>query len=776
MKKIISFFPLIFISFCLWAQRIEQVSFTCEQDDFLFKESNGCVQISSVVYPALYPRTTDNQGLPYIIIHVLIGSNEEYIDVDYDYSEESILKDFILGPPIQYAPRNRQSYVEISREEDFAEPIYSPKKVIYIGTHSVGGFKYLSFLIYPFKYYSEEHQLNMLKDFIIKIRLSQVKENITCDFSMKEMIKSIVINKEKLPLLYYPSCSQIGKSNNRTQTLDYLIITCDSLKDAYTKLANWKKRKGVKTEIVTIEHIDSFYSIPVLGLVHTPYSIKRAIKHYKDSCNIKYVLLGGDTNIVPTEHCHIQYNKPGALTVIYPMNGGTACDLYYACLNSPLDWDLYRNNHTYGEYEDLVDCHPMIAVSRLSTNSIMDAEEQVGRIIAYEMGAKRENWNNKNLMMGCAFDSNYIHNGFTDVYFKGRNISDSLSYYGAGESFHFYDSYTSHENQASYDVSPLNFKEQLSNGYKLVHIDTHGDIDCYAMENDDYFFNSDAMDYTNPSFSMISTSSCSTNDFEDDCLSEAFMRNTNGNIYAYWGGSNTILGQEDEQEWLFGSIDLINLEFYKNIFSNRLSLGDAVNATRLKFIPEGNGNIPYTNPYRWQLFCMNLLGDPETLIYKQQPKEFEYVDHFIDDGTLYISFTGVDDYRMCITSLDDNGESYFNVEDGLSGYIPINLPQGNDYCICLTKDGYKPYILNLYLSGRIQNDKIANDAVVLSDSVQIGEDVTSQKAFGPVSIESGNVFVKCPQGVLLKNNFEISKGATLKIDPAVESLYDETEE
>ena len=64
---------------------------------------------------------------------------------------------------------------------------------------------------------------------------------------------------------------------------NYIIITCDSLKDSFQRLAFWETMKGVPTKVLTTEEIDSLYEGNTMQL-----KIKAAIKDYY---NGQYVVL-----------------------------------------------------------------------------------------------------------------------------------------------------------------------------------------------------------------------------------------------------------------------------------------------------------------------------------------------------------------------------------------------------------------------------------------------------------------------------------------------------
>ena len=761
-------------------QRHKTIELTFLPTDFIVSERDGLLSIDSYRHAIHFDSDVSEPALPLVLIHVLIDSDEEYVNVDATYHDVPYSKGVQVRCNPTYVPRNMisQRLSHITPPE-YSKNIYPSEFVRYTGTHHVDGYTYISFFVSPFFFLTQDKELLLHEKVVLDIKLKQEPTTkAKVGRAMRNAIKSIVINKDEMATLYpEPKRERTRTGLTANSDFDYLIITRDSLRDAFQKLADWKTRKGVPTRVVTIEQIDTipaYWQEDFYGQIHTQLGIKRAIKDYYDNYNIKYVLLGGDNDIILAEMCHLQYKEQRPY-----WNWDAASDLFYACLN-PLDWDKHHAPHEQSpaEYEDEIDMHPTLSVSRLSVCSNADALNQINKIIAYERGPAQNEWNDKYLSVGCALDPNYLYFGQTDVCRKGQLFKDSLESYGISDTFMLYDSLTSHPNNSHYDVTPTHFKEQLQNGYSFIQFDGHGGYDQYKFENPYYFYNQDAMDFTSPVYSMIVTSACYTNGFDQDCLGESFMRNPQGKIVAYWGGTLDVLGDTIEAR-LSAHLDKINIKLYKHLFEDdEKHLGDAVNAARLDFITVGN--MPYDTPYRWNLLTLNLLGDPEMPIYTSTPQNLYYRDlYFENDSTLFVNFSAMGTCKVCIMSLDDNGSSYYLVEDQFFGNddgLHLNLPSDKNYSICITKPNFRPYLLNLYRTGYVQNDTIANDAVVLSHNATIGRNVTPLKPNGPVVVEKGDMIIRAKGGVTILNSFEVKQGAALIIDPNFVELYDNPDE
>ena len=782
---------LIFISLFLlcssvMGNHVKEIELSFDVNDFVFNQSNGSVSISSSKYPIQYGTKDQEPGLPYVIIHVLVSENAKYENVGETCSQNLCKKNIIIGYNPHYTTRTSTPSLSFEQKEVKYERDTYPigeKMVQYGGTHIVDGYKYVTLLISPFRYDFSKKELYLNNQLSLHLYLSQEKSQHSLCYgrAMRNVVRNIVINKEDIQSLY-PEKAEATKTGN--DDFDYLIITSENLKGAFQKLANWKNRKGVKTKIITdLEIAQSFSPIDIQG-IWTPYlRYKRAIKYYNENYGVKYVLLGGDPTIIPSVKCYVEYDYLNGM-----MFDNTPCDYFYSCTGSsgaPFEWNCMSGDGKIGSYNDLIDYYPQVVLTRVLASSVSEASVLVDRIIAYERNPQIDIEQKSILMSGAEFNSTIIENGVyvSDAQYKGESILGQIrswSNWTLNSAFRFYDTYTDHAIGGAYDLTGQHLEDQLANGFSFFHMDTHGSARKFGLEKintvADSFAIYNAQSYSNSRHTLVVTSACRTNAFDSiPCLSRAMMSNPNGGIIAYWGASCNIMGIDNERQ--YGPIDLYNLAFYNKLFTdNEKHFGELSIMTKLHFINQydslsNDHNMPYTNPYRWLMFSMNPIGDPEMPIYTDTPMEFQPHNIYQNyDGSVYVNVSPTAD-KVCIMSLDDNGESYYSVETWPGSGADLDLPSGHDYSICFTRSGYKPYVLNIYQTGIIQNDTIANDAVVLSNYVQIGKNVTTTRPYGDVLLERGDMYIMSPQGAYIKNNFTMKKGATLTIDPSMQEVF-----
>ena len=157
---------------------------------------------------------------------------------------------------------------------------------------------------------------------------------------------------------------------------------------------------------------------------------------------------------------------------------------------------------------------------------------------------------------------------------------------------------------------------------------------------------------------------------------------------------------------------------------------------------------------------LNPIGDPEMPIFTDTPHKFSNVGVTFSNGNLNVT-TGVTDCRICVSSVADYGNSYYELTDStnMASFTGVN----SDCYLCITKTGYIPYVARVGTTVYLQNETIIKDLPIFSTATYVGSDVTSTKDQGPVSIEKGKVTNKSQGAVTIKNNFEIKLGAELEI-------------
>jgi hypothetical protein len=155
-----------------------------------------------------------------------------------------------------------------------------------------------------------------------------------------------------------------------TTDYDLLILTTDALKEGFVPLKEAHEAQGLKTEIKTLTDISQS-----LGQV-TPETIRDFIRSEYITNGIDYVLIGGDSDVIPVKMLWVQ---AGQESTTMPS------DLYYGCLDGTFN---YNNNDKWGELHDGedggdVDLVAEVYIGRASVGDINETNNFVQKTISY---------------------------------------------------------------------------------------------------------------------------------------------------------------------------------------------------------------------------------------------------------------------------------------------------------------------------------------------------------------------------------------------------------
>ena len=775
--KLISIFNILFLlPHFVMGQTSKSIELSFDSLKFVYYGSDKSIHIVPTSDDFIFKTEIEHPALPYVGIKVLIDPRYEYYSHRITSFSDVIVKENIGISPNPASYSTGSSILLTSEEGDefyqYSEQTYPSEDVEYTGTYLMGGYKILCFLVCPFKYNVIEKKLYLKQNLNLNISLKKNNEIIDTyspSLQMRQRIKDLIVNKDDLEL-YADKKSNSSKSSSNEPQYEYLIVTCDSLKDEFQRLADWKTMKGVRTKVITTENIYANYPN-----IRPQIGIKSEINSYYETSGgtLQYVLLGGDHEIVPAELCRIEgraseKDNNGNYVSVY-LREKTPTDLYYASLKD-LDWDT-NCNEIIGEVSDSIDFSNDIIVTRLSVNSINDARCQINRILNYEQCPDTTGWHDDILMCGMSLGDviyNYPEGRMTDTHYKAEHLLYQKyiqNNWTNGNRYMFYDTGTSFNGGQYYQFRVDNLQEQFSNGYSFVHAETHGNFDWWKMEwcTDSvpplqHYLVNNALQVVNPRHTIITTCACKSNGFSElpTCLSEAFMRNPNSGIVAYYGCS--------ESGWFYldsiaeGPSNHYIGNFYKKLLTqSQHQLGRAVFDSKMELINSCNNY----GSFRWLMFGMNILCDPEMSVFLSKPQTFNNVNISLTGNSLNIA-TGLQDCKICVTSKDDCGDSFYEVAESVN-ILNLTLPSSGEYNVCITKQGYIPYIAMVGGTVYVQNEDIGSDRNIYASNVFIGKDVTAEKPQGPVTISEGTTKIKHKGDVRITNSFSVNRGAKLEI-------------
>ena len=109
---------------------------------------------------------------------------------------------------------------------------------------------------------------------------SVVRNNVALIHTLKKRL----VNPEDLDRFYPPSRMSVLKSTR--DRLDYLVVTTEEFKPELSPLLEWKTRKGLSVDMVTMDEIEEKYTDATIQL-----KIKHCLKDYYDNNDLRWVLL-----------------------------------------------------------------------------------------------------------------------------------------------------------------------------------------------------------------------------------------------------------------------------------------------------------------------------------------------------------------------------------------------------------------------------------------------------------------------------------------------------
>lgn len=770
MKRIIFIVLCCFYTFVfLRSENTKTINLHYNLSDFsLSTNSVGEVEIDSDVLDVSFDSDTTKPALPEIIVSVLIPPTMEYV------SSKINSTDTLVSSGIKVAHNTMAVTTDIfdrfptdtpSKYDSFAFPA---ENVLYSGTEIMDGHKIVNFIVTPFKYVTIFQNLYLLENINIEITLNQSSNVPKSHNVMTECVKDLIYNKSEYTSIMGENSEILDSDSGEIELplqapgsnldiYDYVIVTNNSLKEAFTELTKWKHIKGLRTKIITMEEIKSNSAF---NAESDADKLKQCLNYYYKNHGIKYVLLGGDSRIVPVKNC---FGKIEGVDGTEEFDIPT--DLYYACFDGNFLWNS-NNNHMIGERKDGMDLSPEIYLTRVPVSTPNETKAFIEKTINFEKNAGQPTWNNNILLAGNECSSSRTYNGRkqSDAEYKSNRIYNEFIHpYWDGGQFRLYDTYSDDASGANYDFSSINFKNQLSKGYPFVNVNTHGGVLSYLVEQYRSFASSDAYDFNNIGYTTIVTNACLTNSFDSKkystCLSKAFLCAPNSGVIAYLGSSRYGIGKKDFKK--LGVSENYSAAFYKTLFTRHnndgsLHFGEIAAIAKSSRIAKCKNNASE----RYIQYALNPIGDPEMSLRVSAPKTFKNMkidcqraSVSIDPGeqscTIYVTEDGSDKIRLIPHS--GNKTSFRIVNGNKKLYVYISKP------------GFAPYV---YIDDRthyiFQGETISGDLTIDNGEIIAGENVTDSKPKGAVIFDGGNIELKTSSATF-ENSIEIKANTSFNL-------------
>lgn len=667
-------FALLCVCYPLFAQETYTINF--DEKDFSFKVENNVVEIFTEKPEVILSGNTSSPYIPYFGYRILIPRDQSAKGFDAVITKKLLYKDVKIGATPGIMPTDSVS--DIAEFRLASKSATAP--VQWSGDNYHAGYKYGFFIITPFIYDMDTQELYFVSSIKLTILNTPDTEKSNspvkaASIEKRDDVQSMLYNPEKLEEFYPVSAlkqEQAAKGMNTT-TIDYVIITNNSLLNSFKELARWKTMKGVRTEVFSKENIINQYSGST-----TQQKIKSFLQYYHNNYGTTYALLGGDDTIVPVQYCSATAGG---------ISGSGPTDLYYACFS-------WNGSNIVGDQSAL---EPDIYLTRLPVRTSADVSAITNKILKYEQNPSTDDYVKNILLVGSKL---YTENGgITDSYAKCQNI------FGAIDS-----TYWNHEKTLLSDTQqapaiPLttsNLVSQINNGrHHLMYVSTHGIYNSWLYDNNSshvLLSTYNVNNYlSNQDYLIIATEACHTNSFDyssNSCLSESLIQKENAGALAYFGSSREGWTYKVFSNNQMGPSFDYNCRFFLNLRDDYPYHNYGIIAAKAKSLNLNLCNTNYSNYeyYRWLQYYINPIGDAEMPVYTDNPTAIGNPTITRSGSNVSVKITSGGPADFILTSIDESHtimKKHTNVANNTTKtFTGVTEP----YNIVITAHNKKPYV------------------------------------------------------------------------------------
>jgi len=414
------------------------------------------------------------------------------------------------------------------------------------GTHTWRGYNLLTLNVFPARTYSlsSGQEIEYLEEYAVRVvysdgstqRMTIERERMVPGEkeSNAEVLGQIIHNPSALTGYARVNGMAVAEDKgpfNPTRSpslsgsaVQYLIITNEDMKDEFQRLADFKTNIGMNTLVTTREFIAANFR----NGADIQETIRMFIQDAYQKWGIEYLLLGGDTDVLPARYVDNSF---------YPATGSTdiPVDIYFACLDG--NWNANGNSH-YGEadaeangFGDDTDFAEEIFIGRATVSTATAAQVFVDKVITYETSPSTSDWANRVLYASeVLFWRDNVEDGeiiLDGAKFSHQMVTELVEPCTDMEFTRMYESDELYPRDAELTRAAL--IDSLNTGhYGIFNQIGHGFYFNMSV-GDANFMNSDADNLTNGDHLFLLYSlNCASAAFDFSCLMERFIQNPNG--------------------------------------------------------------------------------------------------------------------------------------------------------------------------------------------------------------------------------------------------------
>jgi hypothetical protein len=533
-----------------------------------------------------------------------------------------------LPVPIQRPARTGESLeFQPPEGEGYRSSSWYPEEVFdYAGGGYLRGRKVEGFVVRPIRYRGDSGELEYLSRLEVEIELEEspggyvkIKRAVReVEASIDEILDGIVRKRIGIGYGEWMEAQGVALEGREADVeagfipsllpdlegspVEYVIVTNEDMKAEFEELAEWKTAKGVRAVVKTVEWIQANYPNGTDPAETIRFFLRDAYANW----GTMYLLLGGDTDVVPIRYVKNTYNNPGS---------EVPTDVYYSCLDG--DWnddgdEFFGEGYMPTAPGDSVDLYPDLFIGRAPVNTCEEASVFIDKLLLYQRAPSITHAGRGLYMAEVLFPSDWTM-GSPPPTFDGCTVAESAIAYlpPTMEVVKLYQNTGNGSCPGALEETKQGVVDSLNSGFGLAHHVGHGYINVMSV-GDGLLLNPDAVSLSNghmPSF--IVALNCDAAAVDYNCIAENFLFNPTGGAVGYLGSAR--------EDYPFTSQSYQD-EFYSVVFEDGIrEVGRAFALSRVPFIPFSDSD----NVDRWTQMVHVLLGDPEMSFWSATPGSLE---------------------------------------------------------------------------------------------------------------------------------------------------------
>ncbi len=580
-------------------------------------------------------------------------------------SEEELARDVTVAPVTEVGPDGART--EPVRPEWHQGAVLEAR-----GEGYMRGFKLATFVVRPVRYAQGRVSVATSVRLVVELGarwddgpVPLVRERAETSAESADRVRRLVANPhdvlagwraaEAQPLALRDQGDAYAPASRPTtdgSTVDYVIVTVDSLAGAFQAYADWKTQLGLQTVVRTVSWVTANYP----GGADRAETIRTFLRDAYRNWGLSYVLLAGDAAVIPY--------RSGRTT--YFGGDEIPADLYFQCLDG--NWNA-DGDSLYGEgFVDLtrtgdeVDLYPEIFVGRAPVTTTADVTVWVNKTRAYTESMPATLANKVLFASEVLFPSDWNGDG-RPVQLDGAFLTEDVrAYFPPSVSLtRLYQNNTAYPGSLAETLA--GFIDSVNAGYALIEHMGHGFRNTLSI-GDASLTNAHVDALTNGARQgVIYSVNCNSASFEFNSIAERFLLNPNGGAVAYIGATRYDF---PTTVWVYQT-EFFRLAFHDTTF---YSLGQAHALSKAPYAPFSFND----NSHRWTQMAVILLGDPTLDFFWRAPRTFSAAVPAVVVGQQSVSVTvtaGGQPVAGARVTLAKTGESYASAETNASGIATV---------------------------------------------------------------------------------------------------------